>query len=171
MLKPVADHKQPIQTNQCTFNWAGNRLFLTGGDGCVKIVKYPTFEHVYTLNAHTSACFAVTMSPSGLYLGIGAGDALISLWDTEEWICPRTIEVPAGQVKSVDFSFDGSFVTGGSDEGNRLAITHVETGEEVYHIDTNAPAAHVAWHPSRYVLAYSAENQGLKIHGGVSGTN
>ncbi|KAF2202963.1 WD40 repeat-like protein [Delitschia confertaspora ATCC 74209] len=161
-LAPIAEHRQHIQTNQCVFDWSGKYLFLTHGDGCVKIVDYATFDPIYTLNAHTSACYAVTMSPSGEYLAIGGGDALVSLWDTEEWMSVRTVET-TGPVKSVDFSFDGSYVVGGSDEGNRLTIAHTETGEEAHHIDLTAPAAYVAWHPYRYVLAYSAEAQGLKI--------
>jgi THO complex subunit 3 len=167
-LTPTSKHPHSVQTNQCVFDWSGKRLFLTTGDGCVKIVKYPSFEETYTLNAHTSACYAVTMSPSGLYLAVGGGDALVSLWDTQEWISMRTLQDITGPVKSVDFSFDGSYVVGGSDEGTRLSICHTETGEEVHHIDTTYPAAYVAWHPCRYVLAYSAEAQGLKIVGAIN---
>jgi THO complex subunit 3 len=110
------------------------------------------------------------MSPSGEYLAAGGGDALVSLWDTQEWICVRTLELTGGLVKTVDFSFDGSYVTAGSDdkEEKKIRIAHVESGEIVYTIDVPTPAAHVAWHPCRYILAYSADNLGLKIVGGIS---
>ncbi|KAF2189433.1 WD40 repeat-like protein [Zopfia rhizophila CBS 207.26] len=162
-LTTITEHHQPVQTNQCVFTWDGSAIFLTNGDGCVKILRYPSFEHFYTLNAHTSSCYALSISPSGGYLAIGGGDALVSLWDTQEWMCVRTLDKIEGPVKSVDFSFDGSYVVGGSDEDNKLHIAHTETGEYVYTIDTIHPAAYVAWHPCRYVLAYSAEAQGLKI--------
>lgn len=166
-LSPISKHNFNVQTNQCVFDWPGKRLFITTGEGCVKIVHYPSFEDYHTLNAHTSACYAVSMSPSGDYLAVGGGDALVSLWDRKEWISMRTLDI-TGPVKSVSFSFDGSYVVGGSEEGNRLSICHTETGEEVHHIDTTYPAAHVAWHPCRYVLAYSAEVQGLKIVGAIN---
>ncbi|KAH9865333.1 hypothetical protein J1614_008916 [Plenodomus biglobosus] len=169
-LSVVTEQRQPLQTNQCVFDWSGNRFFMTGGDGSVKILRYPSFETALTLNAHTSACYAVSMSPSGEYLAAGGGDALVSLWDIQEWICVRTLELTGGLVKTVDFSFDGSYITAGSDdkEDKKIRIAHVETGEIVHTIDVPTPAAHVAWHPCRYILAYSADNQGLKIVGANS---
>jgi len=164
----IGTHRQNVQTNQTIFGWAGKHLFVTTGDGRVKIMRYPSFEVIHDLNAHTSSCYTLSMSPSGKHLAIGGGDALISLWDTEDWVCVRTLEEMTGPVRSVDFSFDGSYVVGGSDEGNRLSIAHTETGEYVHHIETTHPAPFVQWHPSRYALAYSADSQGLKIVGGMT---
>ena len=166
----VSEHQQSIQTNHCVFDWSGNHLYMTGGDGSVKLLRYPSFENALTLNAHTSACNAISMSPSGEYLAAGGGDALVSLWDTQDWVCVRTLELTGGLVKTVDFSFDGSYITAGSDdkEEKKIRIAHVETGDIVHTIDVPTPAAQVAWHPCRYTLAYSAENQGLKIVGGMN---
>lgn len=169
-LRVVAEHKQPLQTNQCVFDWTGSHLFMTGGDGSVRIVHYPSFEPALTLNAHTSSCYAITMSPSGEHMAAGGGDALVSLWDTQEWICVRTFDFTKELVKSIDFSFDGSFITAGSEdreEKKKLRIAHVESGEIVHTIDLTAPASHVAWHPCRYILAHSADQQGLKIVGSL----
>lgn len=46
---------------------------------------------------------------------------------------------------------------------------HVESGEYVYTLPTTAPAPCVAWHPSRYWLAYSGDQMGLKIVGAAGG--
>ncbi|KAJ4296375.1 hypothetical protein N0V90_006420 [Kalmusia sp. IMI 367209] len=169
-MKTIAEYQQPIQTNQCVFDWAGTHLYLTNGEGYIKALRYPSFETALSLNAHTSSCYAVTMSPSGEYLAAGGGDALVSLWDTQEWICVRTLDLTNSPVKSVDFSFDGSYITAGAEdrEEKKLNIAHVESGEIVHTVELGMPAAHVAWHPSRYVLAYSADSQGLKIVGGIS---
>jgi len=169
-MKPLAEYRQPVQTNQSVFDWAGAHLYTTNGDGCVKIMRYPSFDTALTLNAHTSSCYAVAISPSGEHIAAGGGDALVSLWDTQEWICIRTLDLTFSPVKSVDFSFDGSYITAGAEdkEEKKLHIAHVESGDIVCSIDLQAPAAHVAWHPSRYVLAYSADAQGLKIIGGIS---
>lgn len=165
-----------MQTNNCVFDWSGQSLYVTNGDGCVKGLDYPSFEPRLTLNAHTSSCYAISMSPSGEYLAAGGGDALVSLWDTQEWICVRTFELTKEPVKSVDFSFDGSYITAGAnasddkEEKKQLKIAHVETGDVVHTIDLGGTsAAHVAWHPCRYILAYSAEGAGLRIVGGING--
>lgn len=175
-LKVIDEYRQPVQTNTCVFNWSGTQLYATNGDGCVKLFSYPTpsslstsLDLFYTLNAHTSTCYTLSLSPSGDYLAVGGGDALVSLWDSESWICVRTLELVDGAVKSVDFSFDGSYIVAGAEEAGdkKLKIAHVESGEVVHSVDLSQPASQVAWHPSRYALAYSAEREGLKIVGGM----
>jgi THO complex subunit 3 len=69
-----------------------------------------------------------------------------------------------GPVRSISFSFDGSFIVGGSDEGSGLEIAHVETGEYVQSVKTSGPCPVVAWHPTRYHLAHT-DIGGLKIIG------
>ncbi|KAI9772579.1 MAG: hypothetical protein M1835_006263 [Candelina submexicana] len=114
--------QQPIQTNQTTFSHSGRELFLTTGDGRVKILDYPSMTSLHTLNAHTSACCAIELCPRGKNLAVGGSDALISLWDTTDWVCRHTLGEGIGPVRSVGFSFDGSFVAGGSDEGNNIGV-------------------------------------------------
>lgn len=73
-------------------------------------------------------------------------------------------------MRSVSFSFDGSYVVGGTDEGSAgLEIAHTESGEAVWRIEERSPTPCVQWHPSRYALAYSVDSVGLKIVGGLSG--
>jgi WD40 repeat protein len=84
--------------------------------------------------------------------------------DTKYWICQRTLIDMVGPVRSISFSFDGSYIVGGSDEGSGLEIAHVETGEYVQSVKTSGPSPVVAWHPSRYHLAYT-DIGGLKIIG------
>jgi len=112
----------------------------------------------------------LALSPTGRYLATGGSDALITLWDTEDWVCRRTLGAMVGSVRSVGFSWDGAYVVGGSDEGNGLEIAHVETGEYVCRVETSAPPLCVAWHPSRYWVAYSGDAMGLKIVGTAGGS-
>lgn len=69
-----------------------------------------------------------------------------------------------GPVRSISFSCDGSYIVGGSDEGNGLEIAHTETGEYVHSLKTSGPCPVVAWHPNRYHLAYT-DLGSLKIIG------
>ncbi|MCJ1359252.1 MAG: hypothetical protein MMC33_009253 [Icmadophila ericetorum] len=179
-------HPQPLQTNQTLFPHSPSTeppktILLTTGDGSVKIYSYPTFTPLHTLHAHTSASNALALSPTGRYLATGGSDALICLWDTTDWVCRRTLSTGTGAVRSVGFSWDGSFVCGGSDEGGLgasaggagaggIEIAHVETGEVVHTVPTQGGAVGcVAWHPGRYWLAYSGDASGLKIVGAAGG--
>ncbi|KAI5291223.1 hypothetical protein KEM54_005818 [Ascosphaera aggregata] len=183
--KMLTPHHKSLQTNDTCFTYATDTedvsLFLTHGDGTVQIVSYPTFDPIYTLNAHTSACLSVSLSPTGRYLAVGGGDALISLWDTTDWICRRTLSNSrGGAIKGLSWSWDGRFIVGACDEHgctSGLEIFHAESGESVYSIaggptGSNMGVSAIAWHPSRYLLAYSAvygagstDSGGLRIIG------
>ncbi|KAF7118204.1 hypothetical protein CNMCM5793_007605 [Aspergillus hiratsukae] len=187
-------HPQPVQTNATAFSHhiptptsPDLHLFATTGEGTVKIMSYPSFDVLHTLHAHTSACLSIALAPTGRYLAVGGSDALISLWDTTDWICRRTVSSNnGGAVRGVSWSFDGRFVCGACDEvgcgGNGLEIFHAETGESVYTVPTGGTSTSgiptVAWHPSRYWLAYSttadgpgsAGAGGLKIVGAAGGS-
>ncbi|KAL8947841.1 MAG: hypothetical protein Q9222_005926 [Ikaeria aurantiellina] len=129
-----------------------------------------SLQTLHTLHAHTSACVSLALSPTSRYLAIGGSDALISLYDTHDWICRRTLSSLSGSVKSVSFSWDGSYVIGGSDEGTGIDIAHAETGETVARIETSAPAPCVSWHPNgKYWIAYSGDSGGLRIVGAAGG--
>ncbi|KAF1817089.1 WD40 repeat-like protein [Eremomyces bilateralis CBS 781.70] len=165
-LSILSSQKQHSQTNQNIFSWSGNEVFVTTGEGQVKILDYPSLDPLHTINAHTSSIFSIELSPPGTYLAIGGSDALISLWDTTDMICKRTLPSCVGPVKSVSFSFDGSYIVGGSDEGNTIDIAHTETGEYVHSFDTQGGNQCVAWHPRSYVLAYSCESPlGFRVVG------
>jgi THO complex subunit 3 len=154
-------------------------VFISTGSGIVKVAAYPTnpsssttaatLTPLHTINSHTSSCSCLELSPNGRYLATGGSDALISLWDTQDWVCRRTLARMVGGVKSLSFSWDGNYIVGGSDEGTGLEIAHVESGEYVHTVPTSVPACCVAWHPSRYWLAYSGDTGGLKIVGAAGG--
>jgi THO complex subunit 3 len=184
-------HPQTVQTNATTFSdhiptpsSPDLHLLATTGDGTVKVISYPSFSLLHTLHAHASACLSLALSPTNRYLAVGGSDALISLWDTTDWICRRTVSSNnGGTVRDVSWSFDGRFLCGACDEvgcgGNGLEIFHAETGESVYTVPTGGGSSvgvpAVAWHPSRYWIAYSTTgdglggNPGLKIIGAAGG--
>ncbi|KAL4811224.1 WD40-repeat-containing domain protein [Aspergillus unguis] len=192
IYKTLEPHPQPIQTNATTFSNhipssdnpdPTRHLFATTGEGTVKIISYPDFSTLHTLHAHTSACLSIALAPTGRYLAIGGSDALISLWDTTDWICRRTVSSSnGGAVRGVSFSFDGRFICGACDEPgcgkDGIEIFHVETGESVHTVSTgggsNTGVSAVQWHPSRYWLAYATTADfsgpgGLRIVGAAGG--
>ncbi|KAM0664125.1 hypothetical protein ACQRIT_001959 [Beauveria bassiana] len=177
---PISSHQQPVETNQIAFCWSGTKVFVTTGDGRTRILAYPSFtpvlEHVvesdggdgddgekdqgrtkreFALSGHTSSCLTVEMQPSARYLATGGSDSVIALWDTTDWLCTRTLTRMTGPVRSLSFTFDGSYIVGGSDEGNGLDVCHVETGELVHKFKTAGSCPVVAWAPTRYCLAYT----------------
>jgi len=133
----------------------------------VSIRSYPSLATIHTLQAHTSSCTSVAYSPNGKYLAVGGSDALITLWDTADWVCSRTLSNPTfGSVKGLTWSWDGRFIVGASEDvssgdgagmgSGGLEIYHAESGDVVYTVLTGTsgiPA--VEWHPNRYWLAHT----------------
>lgn len=154
---------QDIQTNQAYFSHSGEHLLLSTGSGRVKICSWPDMNIIHSLNGHTSACYALQISPRGDYIAVGGSDAMISLWDTRDFVCKHALSRMVGPVRSVSFSWDGSYIVGGSDEGLGIEIIHAASGEYVQTVPTANPAPVVAWHPSRYWLAYTGDPYGMKI--------
>jgi THO complex subunit 3 len=125
--QPVSSHQQPQETNQIAFCWGGKKVFLSTGEGKVRILSYPDLEPLlfdafdppgeHMLNGHTTSCLSVEMQPSARYLATGGSDSIIALWDTKDWLCQRTLTTMVGAVSSLSFTFDGSYIVGGSDEG------------------------------------------------------
>jgi len=119
------------------------------------MMHYPQPPGEFFLDGHTSACQSVELQPTGRHLATGGSDSIIALWDTTDWICQRTLIDMVGPVRSISFTFDGSYIVGGSDEGPGLEIAHTETGEHVHTVKTAGPCPIVAFHPLRNILAYT----------------
>ena len=123
-------------------------------------------------------------------MAVGGHDALISLWDTNDWICQRTIPTSAsGKIVGISWSFDGRYLSvameevsssSGAGSVGGLEIYHAATGDVVHTVNTaSADTPAVAWHPNRYWLAYSHVDRtesgivrgtaGLRIIGAAGG--
>jgi len=70
------------------------------------------------------------MDPKAKYLATGGSDALISIWDTTDWICVRTLDRAEHPIRSVSFSFDGAFIAAGSDEAMPIDIVRLSSSVE-----------------------------------------
>lgn len=94
---------------------------------------------------------------------------MLNLWETRELTCTRGLDRPVGGVRNVSFSWDGKFVVAGCDEGTGIEVACAESGEYVVKLETSIAAQCVAWHPSRYWLAWAGEPGGLRIVGAAGG--
>jgi THO complex subunit 3 len=163
-VSEISRDAQGIQTNHSVFSHSGQELFLTTGDGTIRILDYPTMSPLYSFKAQTSSSFCVELSPNAKTLAVGGTDAVLTLWDTTDWYCKKALSNLNGPVRSVSFSWCGGYVVSGGED--RIArITHVASGEEVKEIMTGS-APVVQWSPRDYALAYAVQEKGggLRIY-------
>ncbi|RMY03549.1 hypothetical protein D0868_07402 [Hortaea werneckii] len=132
------------------------------------------------LSAFQGETHCVEHSPSGAHVAAGSADSTISLWDTSTWLTPHTLSHSQQlmPIRSFGFSFDGAYMVAGSGDhlgtmgkteggggSSGLHIYHVDSGDVVHTIETTNCPTHVAWHPSRYWIAYAGDPGGLRVVG------
>lgn len=114
----LSSHPQPVEAYQMSFCWSGKKVFLPTREGSIRILSYPELEpilHVnhavkpgesdeFILKGHTAPCLTTELSPTGKYLATGGGDAIMSLFETQDWICKRTNTRIVGPVKSISMT-------------------------------------------------------------------
>lgn len=159
------------------FCWSGQKIFLPTREGSVRVLSYPELEPVlqhnfevdptesteFLLKGHTAPCLTAELSPTGRYLATGGADSIITLFDTKDWICQRTVSSMVGPVKNISmviacpeltmpvadmivgFTFDGCYVVGGCEEGTKFPapkldsvkmLTSPGAGLDVTHTET-----------------------------------
>lgn len=171
-----AIEKDKGQFNAMAFSNSGKELYVTTGEGVIKILDWPSLQLLHTLGGHSGATNAVMQSPAGNFLAAGGNDSVVTLWDTSSWYCANAVTTHPASVRSLSFSFDGAYLVASSGMDARdgtpgLNVTHVETGEHVLTLETTNPVTWAAWHPLRYWLAYAGDPGGLKIIGPANTSN
>ncbi|KJE00638.1 hypothetical protein I311_05765 [Cryptococcus gattii NT-10] len=111
-----------------------------------------------------NVCYAASLlslayDPKGRYFVVGGQDALLSLFDTKEWICERSFDVCSAAIRHTAFSYDGEFVAIGGDD-LFIAIVSVYTGQTVAKIPIPAAVNALSWNPKKNSLAYCHQGKG-----------
>mgnify|MGYP001507124728 FL=1 len=147
-----------FEVNEITWNRENDLFFLTSGQGFVYILSYPNLEQLYVLTAHLATCLCIEFDPTGKYFAVGSADALVSLWDSKNLACLRTVSRLEWPCRAISFSHDGQLLASAS-EDMFIDICSVNTGERIAAIPTESPTFTIAFHPHRYLLAYACDDK------------
>lgn len=168
-LRALHQKKYPYQVNEFGWNASSSHFFMTalGGNtqdksmGTVEISSCGngdgTLEHVYSVHAHTAACYCIGFDPTHEYFATGSADSLVSLWSLDNLICVRTVGRHENPIRSLSFSHDGKLLASGS-ESKFLDVAAVESGEQLCSIPTGSSINAMEWHPRANLLAFADQN-------------
>ncbi|CAM9694201.1 unnamed protein product [Chrysoparadoxa australica] len=138
------------------FDWALNAetLFFgvengTGGQLEIMTYRKAGLTKEVQLQVHTAPCTALAVDPLCRYVATGGEEALVVIWDLEEFTSKSTIDFHKSWIRSLCFSSAGEYLATASKEGS--VIHSMASGEAAHRID--APLNEVAWHPAQLVLA------------------
>ncbi|KER20940.1 hypothetical protein T265_15203 [Opisthorchis viverrini] len=158
-LKPIQSEQFNFEINE--FAWKPNTdiFLLTTGLGSILVYsgKPGDMRRETSLQAHPVNAMCLQFTNSGRYFAVGSADALVSIWDADEFVCIRTLSRLEWPVRTLGFSHDAKLLAAAS-EDHFIDIGHVETGEQVCQVGIHSSATFVlCWHPKQYLLTYSSE--------------
>ena len=145
------------EVNEIRWAPSGDRMLFSMGTGRVDVRAFPALDTVLdSVWAHTTNIYSLAFDRTGKLFATGAADALVSLWDAEENVCLRSFARLDWPVRAVTFSHDSTLIASAS-EDPFIDISEVDTGAKVHALPVRAAVNSIAWHPSKYLLAYACD--------------
>ncbi|KAJ3063710.1 THO complex subunit 3, partial [Rhizoclosmatium hyalinum] len=158
----------PYEINEIRWSHSGSLFFMTLGNGTIQVLNpLSSYTPLTSLNAHTSNCYCIEFDPLGRYFAVGSSDSLVTLWDLDELICLRTIGHLDMPIRSLSFSYCGDLIACSTMDDKVIEIAAVESGESLYSLQVGSTVDQLAWHPSKYIMAYVGDD----VTGKSSGSN
>ncbi|KAF5346037.1 hypothetical protein D9757_014279 [Collybiopsis confluens] len=151
--------REPVIATTAIFNHVGTGIILTHiNENVFRIMDFPSFNLRAHPAAHVGGCSAVALDPRGRYLATGGNDSIVNLFDTQDWICERTITSCDHAINALSFSFDGEYIAIASG-GAYIDICATESGVPLHRVPSLMAASTVAWHPSKHLIAYCGQTK------------
>ncbi|MEU0165445.1 helix-turn-helix domain-containing protein [Streptomyces iakyrus] len=143
----------------------GRTLATHSGDGTVRIWELPGGRVLRTLfTGHNTTSEAAAFSPDGRTLAAatsGGTGAVVSLWDPATGRKLRTLTVPDGSVRGMDFSPDGRAVAVSSPAAVR--VWDVATGRKRHSFTGRTDPEAVAFGPDGRTVAAMSRNGPVRV--------
>ncbi|GAC93408.1 hypothetical protein PHSY_000973 [Pseudozyma hubeiensis SY62] len=167
------------EINELSFSSDGSLLLLSSGSGSIHIHHTDRYDRIHSHPAHTANVFCLQPDPLSRFIATASSDSMISLWHATEYFSVKMITSLAFPARAIGFSFDGELLaSGGEDPFISIDATcpSVMGEDQVAKIalggGTGVGAGNtmincLAWHPSKYVLAYAGDEANPKDIGTV----
>ncbi|KAL8293647.1 hypothetical protein RQP46_000348 [Phenoliferia psychrophenolica] len=153
--KVIKEVKSSLETNEFLFSHNGSLMFTTQ-DGQVDISAYPSGETIHRVKTSPVATMSLDLDPKGRYLAAGSNDATVTLWETTEWTCVRSLGYHDDPIRTLRFSHDGRYIASTAGE-REVHISAIPSGKKMHTIATFGLCDAIAWHPTKHLLAYAAD--------------
>lgn len=161
LRKRLISGTKPVQS--IALSPDGRTLASQSGDGAVRIWNLPEGRLRHTFTGHDIS-EVVTFSPDGGILAVataGGTDVTIGLWDPVTGRKLRTLTVPDGSVRGMDFSPDGRTVVASSPAAVRA--WDVATGRTRHSFTSHPDPQAVAFSPDGRTVAAAGRDGRVRV--------
>eukprot|EP00828_Plagiopyla_frontata_P014238 TRINITY_DN1874_c0_g1_i5.p1 TRINITY_DN1874_c0_g1~~TRINITY_DN1874_c0_g1_i5.p1 ORF type:complete len:263 (-),score=42.49 TRINITY_DN1874_c0_g1_i5:57-845(-) len=168
---PIKLLKFDVVVNEMQWNVTGDLLLVTTGiesknQGPVYVLdgKNPALPALEILECHQGICYCIAIDKSENCktgtntFATGAGDALIAIWDANQFAVKETFSQLEGQIKQLSYSYDGKYLATAS-EDQQIDICNVAKGEVSHTISCDVTMNTISWNPKFQMLAYAGEDR------------
>ena len=158
------------EINELAFSADGSLLLLSSGSGSVHIhhtLSSPNpYARIHSHPTHTANVFCLQSDPLSRFIATASSDSMISLWHSTEWYSVKMITSLAFPARAIGFSFDGELLAAGGEDpfisinATNPSATPDRADSDQLHKIQLPPSTMIntlAWHPSKYVLAYAGD--------------
>lgn len=142
------------------FDKSNSCMIVSMNTGCLKILdpRSLDFELIAELEAHYHSVTCLNINKDNTKFATGGSDAIICLWDLEEFISYKIFKKAENPIKKVMFSHDSKLISAFYD-GNNIDIFDTYSGDCVHSIFTENQQFAMVWNPANYILAYCGEDK------------
>lgn len=112
---------------------------------------------------HSQGINCAAYSPDGRWIGTGANDNSIVLWQTDSGRQLRTLNGHRGYIRSIAISSDGKLIASGSND-RTVRVWEVQSGRELAAFDAHdGPVTSIVFHPNGQWLVSGGVDKTIKI--------
>lgn len=155
------------EINELSFSPDGSLLLLSSGSGSVHLHQTSDYKRVHSHPTHTANVFCIQHDPLSRFVATASSDSMVSLWDSREWFSVKMITSLAFPARAIGFSFDGELLAAGGEDpfisinATCPSVGRDGDGDQVHKVQLaqGSMINTLAWHPSKYVLAYAGDEQ------------
>jgi THO complex subunit 3 len=142
------------------FDKSDEIFIVATSSGCLRLYDSKKLEEepLVEIEGHYPSVTCINISKDNLKLATGASDALICLWDMEEFISYKVLKKGENPLRKVLFSHDSKLIAS-IYEGNNLDIFETSSGDLVHSLGNDNQQYSIAWSPNNYVLAYCGDEK------------
>ncbi|CBQ73170.1 related to THO complex subunit 3 [Sporisorium reilianum SRZ2] len=154
------------EINELAFSPDGSLLLLSSGSGAVHIHTTSTYQRIHLHPAHTANVFCLEYDPLSRFVATASSDAMLSLWHATEWHSLKMVTSLAFPARAIGFSFDGELLAAAGEDAfisinatNPALALGADDSDQLHRLPLGAGTMinTLAWHPSKYVLAYAGD--------------